>query len=290
MLAALPDRTLVEDQYLAAALVLDAVVATVLARTPDRHPVETEFFCDEYPQYQSDVLSKALARSRKFKMTCHFFAQGYFQSARLLFDNLLGNTAVKVFGATDHPDESGRAGKVVHRSAPNETAARWMKRQRRGRITLETVFESEAEWAQAVRDLPNRVFVTKVRGHDAVIVRSVDIDLPLSLRQALELVHLNRVAPLISPAAADAELAWREQWIRAGGYGTTWPGYGDWLAAQVAEAAAAQKGRGRTRPAPARGKAPEPVLPASTVAAIEAMDDPWADGVDGSSFGTLRGG
>jgi hypothetical protein len=259
-----------EDQYLAAALLLDTVVATVMARKPDAHPIETEFFLDEYPQYQSDILSTALARSRKFRMTCHFFAQGYFQAAKLLADNLLANTTVKIFGAVDHPDESGRAGKVVHREAPDAAGKQWLRKHRKDRVNLEQMYTSADAWAQAVRDLPNRVFIIKVRGHDAVIVRSVDFTQPYTLRQALEVLRLHQVAELVSAAAADAELQWRDAWIRDGGYRAHWPGYAAYQERQV-EQALEQHSRRRkpastarlTEPAPPPEPAPLPEAPAS---------------------------
>jgi hypothetical protein len=193
---ALPDTELGEFQHVFAALILDETLATVLRRKPD-DPAnqETELVADEFPVYASKQLCTVLARSRAFALTGHLFCQGLHQVPQGIRDEIKTNTALKFIGPTDHTGEARDAGELLFVYDDEDQAP------------------TEQEWRSLVRNLKPRHFVVKGRARPATPIITPDYREPYSLQDALALATRRAVAPLVSPAEADRELAWRRTWI-----------------------------------------------------------------------------
>jgi hypothetical protein len=192
LLVALPREAVGELQPLFAALILDTVASVVLRRKPNSSGIQTEFFLDEFSAYIPDSFGQLLAQVRKFRGTIHLYAQGSYQAPAALRDEILNNTAVKLYGITDHPGEAKAAASL-------------------------TLQESSLFHA-----LQERMFVLKVRGRaESIPLVTPTFHPRCSLLQASAIATQRTRTPTVAISQADEELAWRRQWIAEGGYRTS---------------------------------------------------------------------
>jgi hypothetical protein len=156
--------------------------------------VRTELVLDEFGAIASDALCKVLAQARGFRLTAHLYGQARYQAPQHLRDELDGNTAIKLFGATDHPREA-------------HTAA-----------SMASVAEAKV-WEATIRKLPARHFVLIARGQvEPLVIFSPHVRQPWRFAEGYRIITQQSALPTVDAHAATAELAWRDAWIRRGGF------------------------------------------------------------------------
>ena len=196
LLVALPEQAVGEYQFFCAALILDAVVRTVMQRDADHVTTRTELLLDEIGRLASVApnLITVLAEARKYGCIAHVFGQGRYQVAdERLRKELDGNTAIKLFGPTSLTDEAAAAGRMA-----DTTDAK--------------------VWEQRVRELQDRHFVLIARGLPALEIVTPTFRSHWDRETAYRTAGHVSALPSIATDDARRELDWRVGWIQAGGY------------------------------------------------------------------------
>ncbi|MDQ5850860.1 MAG: type IV secretory system conjugative DNA transfer family protein, partial [Chloroflexota bacterium] len=215
--AVLPRSELGGDQYLVAGLIQSTMIDAVFRRTPDdpANPT-TEAYLDEAAVYATSTgLGTLLAEARKFNVSCTVSLQGFHQAEAALQDELRTNTAIKAFFGTDHTDEARRAAATL---AVGVTAPPLGTRNGKAKGKERAGDRKEAVAGQVVQLKP-RHYLLKVRGvPEHLEVRTATYHAQHLLPAAIRIATTERIAALVSADQADAEIAWRAQWLDARSY------------------------------------------------------------------------
>jgi hypothetical protein len=219
VLVVVPKRIFGEDQYLMAGLAQAAMLEAIFRRRPnDPAMPQLSAYLDEAAAYATDSgLGVLLAQARKYKVSATVAVQGLHQAEPNLAEQLRTNTAIKVVFATDNPDEAKASAHMLY--GYNPLAVKQDTRQRHdgkeiGQLHTYGPLEQQAFHTSQMMQLPARHYILKVRGQgESELVRTPDYTGPFDLLPATKRATMMEVAPLVNPAALDAELAWRWQWL-----------------------------------------------------------------------------